>query len=45
MLAIAAKVIPVLVTIGILAAMAALVMGVGWISGILIRKSLGIGGK
>jgi hypothetical protein len=39
------KVIPVLGTAAILAVMMAFTMAVGWASGKLIRKVLGIGGK
>ncbi len=45
MAAIAAKIIPFLITVIILAVILALMMGIGWASGKLIRKFLGIGGK
>lgn len=42
---IVSKLIPFLITITILASMMLLTMAVGWASGKLIRKVLGIGGK
>ena len=37
--------IPILVTAIFLAALMALTMGIGWVSGKLLKKILGIGGK
>lgn len=45
MAAIVSTLVPLLITATVLAAMMALTMGVGWISGKLIRKFLGLGGK
>jgi len=39
------KLMPILITGMVLAAMMMLTMGVGWASGKLLRKFLGIGGK
>jgi putative Mn2+ efflux pump MntP len=39
------KLMPILLIGTLLAAMMILTMGVGWVSGKLIRKFLGIGGK
>jgi hypothetical protein len=43
--AIVTKVIPLLITVILLAVIWVLMMGVGWASGKLIRKFFGIGGK
>jgi hypothetical protein len=40
-----AKIIPFLVIVAMLAVMTLFTMAVGWVSGKLIRKVLGIGGK
>jgi hypothetical protein len=45
MAAIVSTLIPLLITATALAAMMLLMMGVGWASGKLIRRLLGIGGK
>lgn len=45
MAAIVSKLIPFLITATVLAVMMALMMGIGWASGKLIRKFFGIGGK
>lgn len=45
MAVILSKIIPVLITVIILAVTMALMMGIGWASGKLIRKMFGIGGK
>jgi hypothetical protein len=42
---IVSKIIPVLITVVILAATMAAMTGIGWVSGKVIRKLLGIGGK
>ena len=43
--AIVSRLIPLTMTIVMLAAMLLLTMGVGWASGKIIRKFLGLGGK
>lgn len=43
--AILSKLIPILFTVVMLGAMMVLTMGVGWASGKIIRRILGIGGK
>ncbi len=43
--AIILKLVPFFVTVIILAAVMAMMMAVGWVSGKLIRKLLGVGGK
>ncbi len=45
MAAILSKLVPVLITASVLAVIMVLMIGVGWASGKLIRKLLGIGGK
>ncbi len=45
MAAIISKLVPVLITVTVLAVTMLLMMGVGWASGKLIRKIFGIGGK
>lgn len=45
MAAIVSTLVPVLITASVLAAIMALMMGVGWASGKLIRKMFGLGGK
>ena len=45
MAAIVSKIIPVVVTALVLAAVMLMMMGVGWASGKLIRKIFGLGGK
>lgn len=45
MAAIVSKLVPIVFTAAILAAMMVLTMGIGWASGKLIRKIFGIGGK
>ena len=45
MAVILSKLVPVAITMIMLAAMIVLTMGVGWASGKLIRKIFGIGGK
>lgn len=42
---IVSKIVPLIITAAALAVMVLLMMGVGWVSGKLIRKALGIGGK
>jgi len=39
------KLIPVMITIAILGVMMLMVLGVGWVSGKLIRKMFGLGGN
>ena len=45
MTAIVSALVPLLITSTVLAAIMLLTMGVGWASGKLIRRFLGIGGK
>ncbi|GEM_PF-5980490 len=45
MAVIVSKLLPIVVTVVMLAAIILLTMGVGWASGKLIRKMLGIGGN
>jgi len=45
MAAIVSKLVPILITATVLAVMIVLMMGIGWVSGKLIRKIFGIGGK
>jgi len=45
MSAILSSLVPILMTVIMLGAMLALTMGVGWASGKVIRKILGIGGN
>ena len=42
---IVSRLIPVLITVGLLGAAMLLTMGVGWASGKLIRKMFGLGGN
>jgi len=45
MAVIVSKLVPILITVLVLAAVMVLTMGVGWASGKIIRKIFGIGGK
>jgi len=45
MSAILSTIVPILFTVCMLCAMMALTMGIGWASGKVIRKILGIGGN
>jgi hypothetical protein len=45
MAVIVSKLVPFLITVTVLAAMMLVTMAVGWLSGKLIRKVLGIGGN
>jgi hypothetical protein len=45
MAVIVSKIVPLLITVAVLAVMMLVTMAVGWVSGKLIRRVLGIGGN
>ena len=45
MASIVSSVVPLLITATIIAAMMLFTMGIGWVSGKLLKRILGIGGK